>query len=212
MYLHEIQDNYNLFQNLEQIKYLQSKNYCSQCEVFELGEYQNNQKFGLWKFINHNKKIGCGLYNQKAQKKRKMDRINWNMDILWDDTGWNNNRIDYYNHKIVCQMVVDHMMKEVMALNRVIGWKSRMDFRSFLKQIVQRQLKNINIFQEFSTILVEVDLMMKEEMGIRRVIESKYQMDLNGILKQRLKANIKMKKKLVYGWNLTYWKIRGLNQ
>ncbi|CAD8129356.1 unnamed protein product [Paramecium sonneborni] len=47
------------------------KNYCSQCKIFEMGEYQKNQKIGQWDYIYKKRKIGGGLYNEQAQKNGK---------------------------------------------------------------------------------------------------------------------------------------------
>ncbi|CAD8095970.1 unnamed protein product [Paramecium primaurelia] len=47
------------------------KNYWSQAQVYEIGEYYNDQKRGKWIYIYNDCLIGGGLYNQQAQKKGK---------------------------------------------------------------------------------------------------------------------------------------------
>ncbi|CAD8123452.1 unnamed protein product [Paramecium sonneborni] len=54
-------------------------NYSSQAKIYEIGEYYNDKKKGLWEFIFENKKIG--LYNEKGQKHGKWKELS---DEFWD--------------------------------------------------------------------------------------------------------------------------------
>ncbi|CAD8150614.1 unnamed protein product [Paramecium octaurelia] len=47
------------------------RNYWSKAQVFERGVYYNNQKCGTWIFIQENKRIGGGQYNNQGQKDGK---------------------------------------------------------------------------------------------------------------------------------------------
>ncbi|CAD8068162.1 unnamed protein product [Paramecium sonneborni] len=47
------------------------KNYRSQAEIYEVGEYYNDVKNGQWKYIYKNKIIGGGKYNENQQKDGK---------------------------------------------------------------------------------------------------------------------------------------------
>ncbi|CAK76077.1 unnamed protein product, partial (macronuclear) [Paramecium tetraurelia] len=62
-----------------------NKNYCRQqrlefqkcpAEIFENGEYSNDQKIGLWKFFYDDKQIGGGFYDGQAQKTGKWIEVN----------------------------------------------------------------------------------------------------------------------------------------
>ncbi|CAD8116417.1 unnamed protein product [Paramecium sonneborni] len=44
------------------------KNYSEQAQIYEVGEYFNNLRIGKWTFVDENKQIGCGRYNEYGQK------------------------------------------------------------------------------------------------------------------------------------------------
>ncbi|CAD8200147.1 unnamed protein product [Paramecium pentaurelia] len=44
------------------------QNYSSQVIVYQIGQYQNDKKKGIWEFMYKNNKIGSGLYNEQGQK------------------------------------------------------------------------------------------------------------------------------------------------
>ncbi|CAD8095966.1 unnamed protein product [Paramecium primaurelia] len=44
------------------------QNYSSQVIVYQIGQYLNDKKKGIWEFMYKNNKIGSGLYNEQGQK------------------------------------------------------------------------------------------------------------------------------------------------
>ncbi|CAD8124781.1 unnamed protein product [Paramecium sonneborni] len=63
------------------------RNFWSEAQVYEMGEYENNYKKGVWKSINCEKEIGYGEYNKQGQ------RIGiW---IELSDRFWNYSQITY---------------------------------------------------------------------------------------------------------------------
>ncbi|CAD8209882.1 unnamed protein product [Paramecium octaurelia] len=65
------------------------KNYWSQAQVLEIGEYVDNQKIGIWKYQYHEKTIGGGSYNRKGQKNGKWIDLS---DEFWDHSQVTNNQ------------------------------------------------------------------------------------------------------------------------
>ncbi|CAD8194487.1 unnamed protein product [Paramecium pentaurelia] len=65
-----------------------TKNYWSQAEICENGEYFNDQKIGEWKYIYDNTIIGGGQYNKQGQKQGK-----W---IELSDGFFNSSQVTYY--------------------------------------------------------------------------------------------------------------------
>ncbi|CAD8159241.1 unnamed protein product [Paramecium pentaurelia] len=65
-----------------------TKNYWSQAEICENGEYFNDQKIGEWKYIYDNKIIGGGFYNKQGQKQGK-----W---VELSDGFFNSSQVTYY--------------------------------------------------------------------------------------------------------------------
>ncbi|CAD8178355.1 unnamed protein product [Paramecium octaurelia] len=57
------------------------QHYSCQAKVYEIGEYFNDKKKGIWEFIYNNKKIGSGLYNEKSQKHGKWKELS---EEFWD--------------------------------------------------------------------------------------------------------------------------------
>ncbi|CAD8123720.1 unnamed protein product [Paramecium sonneborni] len=57
------------------------KNYWSRGQVQELGEYFNNQRRGVWKYIYFNNIIDGGLYNEQGQRNGKWTELS---DKFWD--------------------------------------------------------------------------------------------------------------------------------
>ncbi|CAD8154806.1 unnamed protein product [Paramecium octaurelia] len=51
------------------------ENFWSRAQVFEVGSYQNDEKIGLWKYIQKEKNIGSGLYNEQGQKDGKWTEL-----------------------------------------------------------------------------------------------------------------------------------------
>ncbi|CAD8101442.1 unnamed protein product [Paramecium sonneborni] len=122
-YLQDDSTNFEIFQNMEQIKYFEwqgeyepnkkkigkwkatwngevildggyyknglklglweqpIKNYMSIAQVYEVGEYFNDQKTGTWKYIQNNKNIGGGVFNELGQKNQKWVELS---DGFWD--------------------------------------------------------------------------------------------------------------------------------
>ncbi|CAD8101956.1 unnamed protein product [Paramecium sonneborni] len=70
------------------------KNYYDKAKVYEIGEYEDNQRKGIWKYVYEDKDIGGGQYDQKGVKQGK-----W-IEIL--EGFWKNAQITYngeYNMK-----------------------------------------------------------------------------------------------------------------
>ncbi|CAD8072405.1 unnamed protein product [Paramecium primaurelia] len=65
-----------------------TKNYWNQAEICENGEYFNDEKIGVWKYIYKNNIIGGGLYNKQGQKQGK-----W---IELSDGFFNFSQVTYY--------------------------------------------------------------------------------------------------------------------
>ncbi|CAD8081402.1 unnamed protein product [Paramecium primaurelia] len=57
------------------------KNYWNQAQVYEIGEYFNDQKRGRWNFIYENKKIGFGSYKEQGLKEGKWKELS---DKFWE--------------------------------------------------------------------------------------------------------------------------------
>ncbi|CAD8055908.1 unnamed protein product [Paramecium primaurelia] len=60
-----------------------NKNYWSKAQVYENGEYFEEQKCGKWKYIYNNNVIGCGLYNEQFKKNGKWIELS---DSFSDDS------------------------------------------------------------------------------------------------------------------------------
>ncbi|CAD8190128.1 unnamed protein product [Paramecium octaurelia] len=56
-------------------------NYWTKAKVYEIGEYQNNLKKGMWIYLYENKKIGGGSYDELGQKNGKWRDLS---DIYWE--------------------------------------------------------------------------------------------------------------------------------
>ncbi|CAD8058067.1 unnamed protein product [Paramecium primaurelia] len=52
------------------------KNFWSKAQIYERGLYYNNQRFGTWNFIQDNKRIGGGQYNNQGKKNGKWIELN----------------------------------------------------------------------------------------------------------------------------------------
>ncbi|CAD8122848.1 unnamed protein product [Paramecium sonneborni] len=48
-----------------------TKNYCDQSQIYEVGEYFNNQRIGIWKYVCENQEIDGGSYNEIGLKNGK---------------------------------------------------------------------------------------------------------------------------------------------
>ncbi|CAD8090392.1 unnamed protein product [Paramecium primaurelia] len=57
------------------------KNYMSIAQVYEIGEYFDDQKTGTWKYIYNNETIGGGAFNEQAQKNLRWVELS---DGFWD--------------------------------------------------------------------------------------------------------------------------------
>ncbi|CAD8153599.1 unnamed protein product [Paramecium pentaurelia] len=57
-------------------RYSQHNRKNSKAQIYERGVYYNNQRFGTWNFIQDNKRIGGGQYNNQGKKNGKWIELN----------------------------------------------------------------------------------------------------------------------------------------
>ncbi|CAD8058053.1 unnamed protein product [Paramecium primaurelia] len=209
------------------------KNYWNQAQVYEFGEYLNDQRQGYWTYIYKGKEIAGGLYNQAGLKHGKWMQPNesfWDQsqvihfgeyqngnkigiwDIWVDEQGINNQMYNYYfyNNINLILVEVDCMMKKDKNLKQETGLRQVIDFGFIHAQLIMVNIKKVKK-QVFGRVFgmkdhkLVVVYMMKEVKNLKLETGLMSVMDFLIDHQQLLMVNIKMVKKLVDGLHCLIW-------